>query len=907
MVLEALVAISLTGNIVQLVHFSCSLFSKCQEIYCSASGSTSEIDELQNTAEQLSKFSSNIGRALANQQGAQGGTGGASTDPELVILARHCQSVASEILSALKKVRSQKGPGGPLNIPGGPRQDSKASRKWRSVHTALKSVWKEDRILDLQRRLDQLRSQIMFYMVSKVSVQQNLLSETLDIRSKERNAQNSDISKSIEDLAKKLDSIQVSIVAGQDDASLEDLRCQFEILSSTVHEIRRSHMILDSLRFENMRVRHSAIAEAYKQTYEWVSRPTELPEYDPRKKINFLDWLRHENGIFWITGKPGSGKSTLMRFLEDHDGMSRALEEWTCTTPLVKGSFYFWGPGTEMQKSLQGLLQSLLYSVLTACPELIPTICETRWACHKYSTAPADSWEEKDLRECFSKLRKKEYVNMNFFFQIDGLDEYNGDHEDFIYILEDLASSPNIKLCLSSRPWNCFESAFGSSDARKLYLHTLTAADIQLFAEERLLDQTRRVGLPLTDVDYQSLVTKIIARAKGVFLWVRLVVHSLRDGMMNADTVAVLEERLASLPTDLELFFEHIINSVHSVYKTRMATILLYGPLEALLRAQEPLNTIHYSFLEEDDPEAGLELDFTPFDEGQLQTHISKTWTRLNGRYKGLLEPPGGFGDNAIHIGRVDYIRYRLVEKGYKEDLDSLLFHALTGANPNAIFPNLKGPFDVPIWEVFLRQTTLTSEVYHLGGEWHRVLELLFQNGASVQHDTTAWPDFVESLAKTIGDNSLGDTAQMFETCFRLGIKPYIRIRDLSLFSYLLRGITSFVFSHNQKGQQLLELFLRHGANINDIFIFLGPGRTSWVHATFDHIRTFVAVTDLLLDFQIMLKHGLNPNTHMDGQTLWQHLLNAMSDGLRCGNFWKQKCKTYGEIMSLFLQYGADP
>jgi len=71
MVLEALVAMSLTGNIVQFVHFTCSLFSKGREIYRSTSGTTSELGELRTIAEEIRRFGSNIDNALADQGGQQ--------------------------------------------------------------------------------------------------------------------------------------------------------------------------------------------------------------------------------------------------------------------------------------------------------------------------------------------------------------------------------------------------------------------------------------------------------------------------------------------------------------------------------------------------------------------------------------------------------------------------------------------------------------------------------------------------------------------------------------------------------------------------------------------------------------------------------------------------------------------
>ena len=376
---------------------------------------------------------------------------------------------------------------------------------------------------------------------------------------------------------------------------------------------------------------------------------------DPRSKIKFLDWLKHENGVYWITGKPGSGKSTLMKFIDDHDSTRCALEAWTGTTVLVKASYYFWNPGTEMQKSLQGLLQSLLYKVLASFPELIPTACKARWGCHPHSTAYSESWSVKELTKCFTKLNDGMPTSLKLFFLVDGLDEYHGNHEEVIHILQDLASSPNIKLCVSSRPWNIFEIAFGTSNARKLYLHTLTSEDIELFTKEQLSSQIKRLQLAEELIGYQKIVTEIVTRAKGVFLWVCLVVRSLRDGLLNGDSATLLQERLAALPTDLEPFFEHIINSVDAIYKSRMASTFLVA-----LETKQPLQVIHYSFLEDENADVGLSLDYVPYDDGQIRAATIQTLRCLNGRYKGLLEASAVIEDEMGPFAVVDFLHRTL-------------------------------------------------------------------------------------------------------------------------------------------------------------------------------------------------------------------------------------------------------
>jgi hypothetical protein len=66
--------------------------------------------------------------------------------------------------------------------------------------------------------------------------------------------------------------------------------------------------ILNRLWFRLIDDRKNHIAEAHSKTLEWAINP-------PASGVVWDDlgqWLRSGHGIYWIHGKPGSGKSTLM-------------------------------------------------------------------------------------------------------------------------------------------------------------------------------------------------------------------------------------------------------------------------------------------------------------------------------------------------------------------------------------------------------------------------------------------------------------------------------------------------------------------------------------------------------------------------------------------------------------------
>jgi len=115
-----------------------------------------------------------------------------------------------------------------------------------------------------------------------------------------------------------------------------------------------------SLYFHSRPMRHANIPEAYTNTLQWI--------YDSA----LAHWLREKDGMFWVSGKPGSGKSTLMKFMAHHHTTRSRLQAWADSQPLVIASHYIWSAGTSMQKSQQGLLQSLHFDIFRSCPECIP-------------------------------------------------------------------------------------------------------------------------------------------------------------------------------------------------------------------------------------------------------------------------------------------------------------------------------------------------------------------------------------------------------------------------------------------------------------------------------------------------------------------------------------------------------
>jgi hypothetical protein len=340
-------------------------------------------------------------------------------------------------------------------------------------------------------------------------------------------------------------------------------------------EILTEQSILKSLRFRQISDRLEQISEAYKATLEWMLHPSRLSveSSGPENRIKFLEWLEdssHNQPPYWVGGKPGSGKSTFMKFVYKHVKTRAALQKWAGSGRLVTASFFFWFYGTKMQKSLEGLLQTLLHEIFRKCPNLIQ-ICVP----HRWTSGTQDPWTRSELLEVFGTIKQGLTTSTKFCFFIDGLDEFDGEPRDLLPIIRDLSDSPNVKVCVSSRPWQIFIDEFDRSRDLRLYLQDLTKKDILAYVRNNLENDTNFQQVKEEDAGYEELVNEIVERAQGVWLWVVLVTKSLLKGFTGGDSLKELQGRLQHLPDDLEEFFQHMLDSVESVYRVQMAQTFL--------------------------------------------------------------------------------------------------------------------------------------------------------------------------------------------------------------------------------------------------------------------------------------------------------------------------------------------
>lgn len=96
--------------------------------------------------------------------------------------------------------------------------------------------------------------------------------------------------------------------------------------------------VLESLYFPDIHARQEGIGEAHKQTFEWVF---DKPSGGFRPWCRFVDWLEKGYGTYWISGKTGSGKSTLMNYICQDLRTEIALRVWSGINEFFMPNIFF--------------------------------------------------------------------------------------------------------------------------------------------------------------------------------------------------------------------------------------------------------------------------------------------------------------------------------------------------------------------------------------------------------------------------------------------------------------------------------------------------------------------------------------------------------------------------------------
>jgi hypothetical protein len=143
--MEAIVAVGLAGNIIQVVDLAIRIVSKGHHIYHSGDGTLSENHDIEIVANDLLILQTRLDEAAASnsQEGSK-----YEDDQGLDDIGSAAQELARDLLFRLNMAKVQG-----------------RFRRWKSLRQALKSVWSKKEIDSMFQRLQWLKQQMQMRII----------------------------------------------------------------------------------------------------------------------------------------------------------------------------------------------------------------------------------------------------------------------------------------------------------------------------------------------------------------------------------------------------------------------------------------------------------------------------------------------------------------------------------------------------------------------------------------------------------------------------------------------------------------------------------------------------------------------------------------------------------------------
>ncbi|KAK4556269.1 hypothetical protein LTR86_006413 [Recurvomyces mirabilis] len=614
--MDALTGLGAVSAIVQLIQFSCSVARSARNIHRNFTNASEKkplvAESLLKELALFDKYASGLRTFMSAEE--LDASVAAAAEP----LLDCCLRVKGDCGKLLDRLQIQGGTG-----------------KLERLRAAIRVEKGTNAMLELQKELRSLQTRVLEFMMFILAERQSSHYKMVEARHQQNAKFENELMARVSALR---DMVKDMTVTQKDEALMvQQVLCDLKTFASEAQECLYVRRVLLSLRYESMDAREAAIVDSHSDTFRWLLDPDKTEASSGQ--VSIVEWLCSGSGLYWISGKAGAGKSTLMKMLCDDDRTVSLLSQWAGGQRMVRASHFFWVAGSTMQKNQLGLLQALCFGILEQHPSLLPVVCREELEATRANAGEILApWELPRLKTLLQQIVTQGLLpnpeSVRFCFFIDGLDEYEGElhHSELAQYLLALCQSPNIKICAASRPWNAFQNEFSGQAQGTIILQDLTRHDIAQFVRGKL--QPHVVHARVSEANVEHLVEEVTRRAEGVFLWVSLVVKELTKSLNNCDSFFNVCRRLEGIPTDLEAFFRRKVNNIEDFYWQQSARTFL-----VCMHADGPLKLIGLAALEESDTLADKICDKAGrVSETECEEIYGFLQKRINGCCQDLLE-----------------------------------------------------------------------------------------------------------------------------------------------------------------------------------------------------------------------------------------------------------------------------
>jgi ankyrin repeat protein len=349
--------------------------------------------------------------------------------------------------------------------------------------------------------------------------------------------------------------LSISSIAWQRDTNLRRTQDQqgshlLLVLAPLRSSANFSKDCLQSLFFPEMLSRENDITDATDETCDWLLQHTE-----------YTTWLRRDRELLWIKGKPGAGKSTILKHAL-RDAKERADDkERAPRNKLVVASFFFHGRGSSIQKSSLGMFRSLLHQILDQIPEFLSEFTSIFTKKREAQGRPGAQWEwhVAELRNFFGDSIAQAKTTYSIEIYVDALDECGEETAralvaDFERLISRTTSrGPNsLNLCFSCRHYPIVALEYG----RSICVERENDQDIRTYVGaqlERGISESSKA---------QVLQEEIVEKALGVFQWVFLVTPKVLKLHQEGRNMNAIRKSIRQIPSELSDLYRGLLQDI---------------------------------------------------------------------------------------------------------------------------------------------------------------------------------------------------------------------------------------------------------------------------------------------------------------------------------------------------------
>jgi len=313
--MDPVTAIGIVSAALSLVTFSTSLVKGAIQIHDAIQSDEAGSRSRESVITEMQRFASSLS--------PQAAPGAGPNDNNLLLLANQCRELSEKLLALLTKLKP-KNPGS----------------KSQTLQAAIRSKLHENSINELEESLDACRSQLQLELTYTMGRRTQQLLDSL------ANASNQDAAK-FHRLQTSLDELRQGVHVSSIDQETKSSFRRLIGLHEDALSIGTRQRILRSLAFQDIHQRYEAVDDPHADTFRWIvegttpsnasrlgaqpkdlSDNTDVLSMQAVTRNRYSRWLRSPDGILHVSGKLGSGKSTLMKLLSQCSETMEGLQEW---------------------------------------------------------------------------------------------------------------------------------------------------------------------------------------------------------------------------------------------------------------------------------------------------------------------------------------------------------------------------------------------------------------------------------------------------------------------------------------------------------------------------------------------------------------------------------------------------